>query len=488
MLQAAIECLRDQQTVLGRLKSCAHNAAQPVYRIPDEVLAGVFEYGAPGVSSVWNFAPPTSGVATWYRSQFFRQRSSIGATCSHFRDVLLNTPRCWSNVSCAIDTYGRGNTSLVALKVWLARSRNCQLDLRVSIVMDQERMPSVSELEAVSRILLPHMHRCRSLHFTSNDFNADFPLLIPQSALENLKHVEFDWGDSETWHEPGQAPLDTSKADASMISMITATRVPLQSLLIARVDSHIDLRTIDVQALTRLRIYVHSTRVVLQLLRHCAVLEHLDWTMCGTDEKFEDAPDPVHLDNLISLRVTGYYEMEKPCILYAPRLQQIRLHCEDVSDLPFDIVRHNHPTLHFLDRAQITHSYNPALPAFLRRHPHLTICLVYVEDLVDNSDITRIRAVLESLLPNGRPPRMQYFLLWFNKVNASMWERVKPTVELVLDELPELHISLRIGPWVGEEPRSFCAEFGSRISIEGYHPRLSSAWRDAWDKPSLMEW
>lgn len=73
LLQDAVKHLRKQQTVLQRLRACAHNEAQPIHRVPDEVLSSIFELGAPGAFNIWS-VPVDPPYTHWGNYEFRRTR------------------------------------------------------------------------------------------------------------------------------------------------------------------------------------------------------------------------------------------------------------------------------------------------------------------------------------------------------------------------------------------------------------------------------
>lgn len=357
----------------------------------------------------------------------------------------MNTPRCWSYVTCTITGGERAGTNLAALKTILARSRNCQLDLEIEV----DGNPSAYALEAVSKILLPHMHRCQSLRFKACDGLIRFPPLFLEAPLKNLQHITVQWA-------PRGPPLDfdeNNDAEESMLSFIAAPQIPLQSLTILA-DQNRFIRgifgNIKTEALTQLRITVLCpTGKVLQLLQRCVALEHLDWVAHDMRAPLQDVPYPNNLElrNLISLRIWNEWgsPVGPSCALIAPQLTQIDL--INSSNLPFDILLPDQPLLPSLTRV---HALIPAnnpdyLAAFLRRHPHITVCCLRTESMRTDVEIASVRAALDALVPDSQVayhPRMRDFSLLTGDTTPADWEQVKASMQLVLEELPLLHIEL----------------------------------------------
>lgn len=351
--------------------------------------------------------------------------------------------------------------------------------------------PSAYALEAVSKLFLPHMHRCRSLCLVSDEQTADFPLLVPESPFRGLQHVMFDWSPALDVSWDRLDPQDSVKAEASMLSLITSFRTPLKSLGIkGLIETQGNFGIIDVQALTQLEINVQSNGQVLQLLQRCPSLKHLNWTVHETEETAENYPDHIDFNNLVSLKIAGSLLPDKLCTIAAPRLEQVQFLPEtSYAHLPFDILRANHPLLPSLTRVHLSLYRNAELLSFLRRHPGITQCVIYMPQLSEDDDVASIRGLLDSFLPDGRHgccSGLQRLLLIVGEMKPARWEEVGPSVELVLDELPELCIDLCIYHWLDKKPVSFCQKLGPRISVnQGSQKELGKTWRDAWGNYSL---
>lgn len=488
MLQVAVKLLMNQQAILERLKAAAHNVVQPILCMPDEILSNIFEFGSPGAYNLWTVERPTSTIAAWTPAEYDQQRKSIGATCSRFRTTLIHTPRCWSYVSCVMSTSDeRTSTSLVTLKARLARSGDCPIDLRMELTTG-ERPLSTYAREAISRVFLPHMHRCRSLRLVSDNRLADFPLLVakdPEIPLRGLRHIAFDWDPAMMQGSDEPDPPEGATAEESMLSLIASVGTTLESLTIVDlIKTQGNFGTINGQALTQLKLDIPSTGTALQLLQRCTSLKYLHWQVNQEEEVIEDRPIHIDFNHLVSLRVSGSYTSNEICTITAPLLEQARFLPDPGSThMPFDILRPNHPLLPSLTRVHVSLRHNKILPSFLRRHPRLIECIVGVGQLTGDDDVASIRGLLDSLLPDssrGYHPSMEHLTFAIVVMDGAYWAQVEPSVELVLEELPMLRIDLRflLGDDVSD---SFSERMGSRFSSgRPDTPRLGETWRDAW--------
>lgn len=492
MLQVAAKLLTNQQAILGRLKAAAHNAVQPILRMPDEILSSIFEFGSPGAYNLWTVERPTSKIAEWTPAEYDQQRKSIGATCTRFRTTLIHTPRCWSYISCVMSTSDEWtSTSLVTLKARLARSGDRPIDLRMELTTG-ERPLSTYAREAISRVFLPHMHRCRSLRLVSDNRLADFPLLVvkdPEIPLRGLRHIAFDWNPAIIQGADEPEPPD-STAEASMLLLIASVGTALESLTIVDlITPRGNFGTVNGQALTQLKLDTPSTGTALQLLQRCTSLKYLDWRVDQEEEVVEDHPVHIDFNHLVSLRVTGSYISNDICTITAPLLEQAHFLPDPGSaHMPFDILRPNHPLLPSLTRVHVSLRHSKNLSSFLRRCPRLIECIVRVGRLAGDDDVASIRGLLDSLLPDrsrGYHPSMERLTFAIVAMYGAYWAQVEPSVELALEELPKLRIDLHV--LVGADaPDSFSKKMGPRFSSNrGNTARLGETWRDAWGNYSL---
>lgn len=256
MLNAAKKLIEEQQTVLERLQASAHNAAQPVCRLPDEILSSIFQVGVPGASHCWSI-DPCRLHEQWSPSQHKQRLRSVGATCSRFRTTQIATPRCWTYLHCLISGGNIHGTLLEELEVMLARSRSCGFCLRLTVNTFRQQYPSKFIVRAISRLLSPHMHRCQLLRLGGDDRSVEFPILISETPLLSLRSISFDWSRDRPPVPGEQSPND--QAQGLIHRLLGAIDAPLHDLSIQGVHHSSDLvrqplNNLQANALTRLLI------------------------------------------------------------------------------------------------------------------------------------------------------------------------------------------------------------------------------------------
>lgn len=501
-LRAAATLLDEQEATLNRLKACAQNTMQPVCRMPDELLANIFESVTPSLRHSWPLHLSDDKDNRWEILQYNKTLQNVIMTCSRLRSSLLRAPRCWVFVDCVL---ALGGTTLEALEVMLARSRNCPFYF--ALVLQSETFPSSSHaLQAFSRVLLPHMHRCETLLITSDRRGAEIPLLVPPNQLRALRHVTFHWSNDETVDAAEGQNLD-GKAEAVMLSIIGGIELPLISLRVigsAQVGQRLrgDFGSIKAQALTRLRIeIVCSVREVVKLLRSCSNLEHLYWDVDedGGENDSEAYPVLLTLNKLISLRIRGGHSNIRGILLTAPQLEQADL--VNTNDLlPFDITQPNHPRLPSLTRLSVAVLGTPAarLAPFLHSHPDVTECFIYDESplSLDPNDVQEhamhLCAAVESFLAHTegtihsklRHLSIQIGWAYFDLIE----DQLTASVQLVLHMLDRVHIDLHIDKPDSVRDDEVLAVLegknSSRVSIDPPVERMD-LWPQAW---LMKEW
>jgi len=120
---------------------------------------------------------------------------SLAAVCSFWRDVLCAHPEFWTLVVLFIDSRP---TPLVDASLFLKWSR--KLDIDVFITRRDQLRPKFHpdlhekcQIDALLRILKPHVHRCRSLHVDAH-LSSSFPIIhktFKGIEAPNLKSMEF---------------------------------------------------------------------------------------------------------------------------------------------------------------------------------------------------------------------------------------------------------------------------------------------------------
>lgn len=497
MLKASAALLDLQEAALNRLKACARNAKQPICSIPDEIIANIFETVTPSLHTSWLHDPVNKKDAPWTVSEYNTTLQRVIMTCSRLRSSILKAPRCWRFVVC---NPGSEGTTLEALSIMLARSKNCLFNL--ALLLRSESFGSSSyALQAFSDVLLPHMSRCESLSITSDHRGAEIPRLIPRNPLQALRHVTFNWSTDENADEEEQN-FD-GKAEAVMLSIIGGIELPLVSLRVVgatKVNQALkgDFGSIQAQAFTRLRIEVACpVREVVNLLQNCSNLEHLLWKVDDDDDDEEDletAPVMLTLDKLISLQIIGGHSGGCGIFLAAANLEQADFSCYD-NLLPFDITHPNHPRLPSLTRLCVAMLNAPSerMASFLHSHPDVTECFIYDESPEQESDVQQhamyLCAAVESFLAptdgviHSRLRHLSVQIDW--NYFTLIRDQLTASLQLVLHMLDRVHIDMHIG-MSGEVRESETLEMtkgkhASRVSVDPPDERIDT-WPQAWLK------
>lgn len=202
---------------------------------------------------------------------------NLSSVCSLWRELIISTPRLWSNVvwyyySPLFDT--RDSSELVTsgtrsfesrmarLSMYLERSNQAPLDLSVTLHHE-----STEEAGRVHALLLPHLQRCCSFglvvypHLRVDDF---FPLPGQMARLKNLTIVALENSSSVSnlcLFEPiSQSPLWRLEITSS---------TPLGPQVLENVPPH---------HLSSIRLFLHPSNlgIALDFLRRCTTLTVLD--------------------------------------------------------------------------------------------------------------------------------------------------------------------------------------------------------------------
>lgn len=508
-IEEVLASLRTQQLIAERRRARAHNAAQPCCRLPREILSNIFEVGAPSPLSSWDMAPQERTDAQSARHDHELRIWSIGATCSMFRTIIRDSPRCWTKIKYTLSGNSAG-TRYQSLKTRLVRSKNCMFDLQLDIHMHPLR-PSPYTLESITNLLGPHLHRCRSLLVYMDDPRVEVPV-VPSATSHSIQHLTFRWGtmnDELVGEEDDDLDLDAIKDRVLSPYLVGATSL-LSLDLIHAAPSTLLLGDMQVHNLTRLMLMVSSPLPeIFRMLGRCTNLEHLSWRLRYDQEVGEhDLIDPPHLviSSLISISIDTESEMRDGARvqLDAPNLEQFQILTESKwTHWPIDIMHESQPCLPSLRRIHLSpcEGLYDRLPAFLHRHPQIVDFYLDAYDLDDNvtEDFPIISAVIQSLVPKPSSPhphslqRMTFRTSWkvllaSEEIVAAFWHALR--------ELPNLHLQLYLfSKRADEEPKirsnyrlkRLQVEFDSRISLseeDGDGPSWPCAWEDSyvpWD-------
>lgn len=149
------------------------NQNTPVASLPNEVLTGIFEMWHASQATPRGFIP-------------FSQRSEaiVSHVTKHWRHIALGTPRIWTRIFCASNQMRPDE-----MEAYLRRSKPVPIDL---IVIDGRTEVLTENTGPDTRLILPHMNRCRDVSiFTHSPTNlfAQFVLLAKLKApfLQSLE-------------------------------------------------------------------------------------------------------------------------------------------------------------------------------------------------------------------------------------------------------------------------------------------------------------
>lgn len=482
LLGIVTELLQLHQASLLRRQARAHNALQLVCMLPDEVLSLIFEVGAPTPSEQWSRDPRECPSTRWDAGQYKRMLQSVAAVCGRFRVALLSSPRCWTNVQYVLDTNDSRKEirRLEALDTLLARSKSVPFTLNYRVQTLGKRHPSASSLQAVSSIVLPHIHRCESVNLSCDDPAVDLPILANAAVpLRALKFVEIRylnyWG--------GQVNRMAARGGLSLAS---CAEMSLQSLTISSNIScprTLDFALIGVNALTRLWVDANCpARDAITLLLSSPNLEHLYWdpreTRTDVDTPYRSA-QTVSLSRLISLH-TGF-RSSSALVLNAPHLEQIHLWNGD----SFDILNPDRLSFPQLRRMSCRYavSSDRRLASFLDRHPQLVE--VELSSLMTNGYI-HVAPALEHLASlcaqNTAIPSLRRLSLDLRSDSSTFLPSVGNLMRNLEDLQVDLHVKRSGRQKVYQDHdamQGFRKEFTLRVKVNP-PMRLSRTWRNAW--------
>lgn len=136
----------------------AYNSLLPIYRLPDEPIATIFEISAPISGDTWDCLRDVANDL-WTQEEYMQYVSSASRTCSRFQTVLQYAPR-WRASFCTIISSNKDDSSSSWAEVLhlLSRSQQCHLSLRAEL---DDLNPIAVEV-MFGNTLKRHMERCRS--------------------------------------------------------------------------------------------------------------------------------------------------------------------------------------------------------------------------------------------------------------------------------------------------------------------------------------
>lgn len=187
LIEQEIQSLQKKREGILALKQKYMAVLAPIRRLPNEILSLIFEECASGHPLLdWN----------WSVDRTRRPPLLFMQICKHWCDVVVSTPKMWSNIDVVIGDYvvigGLDEGSQCsALCLWLQRSGRCPLDINLSIHEDGRFK---AEIEFCLRVLNEHSNRWRTLNlYIPSQF---LKYLQPaRGCMQSLEHIKIMWED-----------------------------------------------------------------------------------------------------------------------------------------------------------------------------------------------------------------------------------------------------------------------------------------------------
>lgn len=276
-LNRGLSALEDIKAIWTRRSSEAKirqrritNSKLSVGRLPNEVLSLVFR--------------PEPLRLDQHPRAYEAFRDAAASVCFRFRQVILSTPSCWSNIW--IDAARRMDVDIG--RTYLQRSKCGPLHLTFHN-KDGRSLGTEKQIKPVAVLLRLHTHRIRALSFIDlPEYRAISSL--DRDSLPELRHLRiqgyFLQSTLRYWH---------------------ALQNPLLTLEIIDLGQGDDLPTLpsfstifNTTSLTRLVLRVTlQIQDVVAFLKCCPVLEDVTWTSgYGEGEYRDDAELPSHVNSL----------------------------------------------------------------------------------------------------------------------------------------------------------------------------------------------
>ncbi|KAK7058200.1 hypothetical protein R3P38DRAFT_1196083 [Favolaschia claudopus] len=197
-LQAALSRLTSERSMLASYTDFCRSVLSPVQRLPNELLANIFDLCFPeNLYVIFNEISADDEVDQLAR----RYLLQLGQVCTRWYRVAMETPKLWSNI--AVDTdawkdYPEEDARRAdLLESSLARGRNYPLILHVGI-SDSDTCDVI-----VVESLLRHAHRWKDVFVASSGA----PCVALFSAMINLDQLEMLDLSVSSW---GQVPAFTN--------------------------------------------------------------------------------------------------------------------------------------------------------------------------------------------------------------------------------------------------------------------------------------
>ncbi|KAF8441057.1 hypothetical protein L210DRAFT_3539010 [Boletus edulis BED1] len=350
-----------------------------INNLPPELLSHTFELGFADDVNEDEEDIPDSYIhldATMARKKYIHDRETkshhvfpsftlpISHVCQHWRNVALSTPSIWTTI---VVTPGE-HSPYEPVSTLLERSKSLPIDITVSYsdLEDDFEPPSDADLDILFAMLIPHIHRWRTIKVTVSEYHHMYAFLsavsdpsvpaAPQLTTLELYHYE-DIGNLDAFQHPRMANHLTLFAGSAPL----LTRVVLWGV-------HVDWDqpwVASASNLTDLQLAYHAEDIrpswtqFSTILRSASVLQKLSlrqsgpsgeppvWSIEPTPEGPADVNAPIQL-----VRVTDFileYNTQARTIgllrkFYLPALKHLALDSEvyigdDFGDLFRELTR-----------------------------------------------------------------------------------------------------------------------------------------------------
>lgn len=263
LLEARLHFLASEEGSGQIAKRRTRNRAQPISRLPDEVLGNIVL-----------FSMTSRDALIW--------RSPALAVSNRWRNCALGELRIWQNV------YIVSDTKEDELVTWLSRSRSAPLHIYCALPKTSDYSQD-EHFDCMQSLLTPHSLRIRSLVYDIGVLTDDvFPLSLRMPSLWNL---------SVKWQED---PSTTSPPDVFQHEAPSGLReLHLDSRIVA--PNQVVLNDFDASKLVGLSVTeVVTVPSIWSTLSRSTLLRQLRWY--GNDNKNDT--EPLDVSALESTRVT----------------------------------------------------------------------------------------------------------------------------------------------------------------------------------------
>lgn len=135
---------------------------------------------------------------------------ALSHVCSHWRAVALDTPRLWTLLTLFVTASCRDPQPMI--KAMLVRSRNLQLDITITELMDRKPLAVLQALHAV----FPYSHRIQRFTVSTRCSLAMDALFNWRCELPNLQKLILHFQSDDAWPRISNAAMPADSALAKL--------------------------------------------------------------------------------------------------------------------------------------------------------------------------------------------------------------------------------------------------------------------------------